>query len=112
MVKSDLPTNLHTFLCSVLRNWTEKSSFGNFIRQFYLRSQQQSNSEIEDLEKLSLQLDSCLENLETVELTLTLVQLGINTEGNPDIVSNKRKLIRRIQKENKDTMENVDKQPE
>ena len=40
------------------------------------------------------------------------MQLGVNTEGKPDFVSNKRKLIRWIQKACKDFMEDVDKEPE
>ena len=51
-----------------------------------------------DLEKLSFKIDSCLPRLGTAELILTLTQLGINTEGKPDIISSKRKLIRWIQK--------------
>ena len=50
--------------------------------------------------------------LGTAELILTLMQLGINTEGKPDIISSKRKLIRWIQKAYKGLMEDVDKQPE
>ena len=67
---------------------------------------------MEDLENLSLKIDSCLPKLGTAELILTLTQLGINTEVNPDIVSNKRKLIRWIQKAYEDLMEDVDKEPE
>ena len=48
----------------------------------------------------------------TAELILTLTQLGIKTEGKPDIVSNKRKLIKWIQKAYEDLMEDVDKEPE
>ena len=55
---------------------------------------------------------SCLPNLGTTELILTLTQLGINIEGKPDIVSNKRKLIRWKQKVYKDITEDVDKKPE
>ena len=41
-----------------------------------------------------------------------LTQLGINTEEKPDIVSNKKKLIRLTQKAYKDIMDGVDKEPE
>ena len=41
-----------------------------------------------------------------------LTQLGINTEEKPDIVSNKKKLIRLIQKAYEDIMDDVDKEPE
>ena len=67
---------------------------------------------MEDLEKLSFKIDSCLPKLGTAELILALTQLGINTEGKPDIVSNKRKLIRWIEKAYEDLMEDVDKEPE
>ena len=49
---------------------------------------------MEDLKKLSLNIDSVLPKLGTAELVLTLTQLGIKTEGKPDVLSNKRKLIR------------------
>ena len=78
----------------------------------YLRSQQQPTSEMEDLQKLSLQNNSCFPKFETAEFILTLTQLGINTKGKPDIVSNKRKLIRWIQKAYKDITGDVDKEPE
>ena len=48
----------------------------------------------------------------TAELILTLTQLGINTEGKPEIISSKKKVIRWIQKAYEDLMEVVDKQPE
>ena len=48
----------------------------------------------------------------TAELILTLTQLGIKTEGKPDIVLNKRKLIKWIQKAYEDLMEDLDKEPE
>ena len=67
---------------------------------------------MEDLEKLSLKIDSCLPKLGTVELILTLTQLGINTKGKRGIVLNKRKLIRWIQKAYEDLMEDMDKEPE
>ena len=67
---------------------------------------------MEDLEKLSLKNDGCLTKLGTAELILTLMQLGIDTEGKPDIISGKRKLIRWIQKAYEDLMEDVDKQPD
>ena len=67
---------------------------------------------MEDLETLSLKIDSCLPKLGTAELILMLTQFGINTEGKPDILSNKRKLIRWIQKAYEDLMEDVDKEPE
>ena len=67
---------------------------------------------MEDLEKRLLKIDSCLQKLRTAELTiLTLAQLGINNEGKQDI-SNKRKLIRWIQKPYEDLMEDVDKESE
>ena len=53
---------------------------------------------MKDLENISPKIDSYLPKPETAELVLTLAQLGLNTEGKPDIVSNKRKLIRWIQK--------------
>ena len=65
-----------------------------------------------ELEKRLLKIDSCLQKLRTAELTiLTLTQLGINNEGKQDI-SNKRKLIRWIQKPYEDLMEDVDKESE
>ena len=67
---------------------------------------------MKDLEKLSLKIDSCFPKLGTAEFILTLAQLGINTEGKPDIISSKRKLIRWIQKAYEHLMEDVDKQPE
>ena len=63
---------------------------------------------MKDLENISLKINSYLPKPETAELVLTLAQLGLNTEGKPDIVSNKRKLIRWMQKENEDIMEDVD----
>ena len=63
---------------------------------------------MKDLENISLKINSYLPKPETAELALTLAQLGLNTEGKPDIVSNKRKLIRWMQKENEDIMEDVD----
>ena len=63
---------------------------------------------MKDLENISLKIDSYLPKPENPELVLTLAQLGLNTEGKPDIVSNKRKLIRWMQKENEDIMEDVD----
>ena len=48
----------------------------------------------------------------TTELLRLLTQLGINTEEKPDIVSNKKKLIRLIQKAYKDIMDDVDKELE
>ena len=57
-------------------------------------------------------IGSCLLKFGTAELILTLTQLGIKTEGKPDIVSNKRKLIKWIQKAYEDLMEDVDKEPE
>ena len=63
---------------------------------------------MKDLEDISLKIDSYLPKPETAELVLTLAQLGLNTEGKPDIASNKRKLIRWMQKENEDIMEDVD----
>ena len=48
----------------------------------------------------------------TTELLRLLTQLGINTEEKPDIVSNKKKLIRLIQKAYEDVMDGVDKEPE
>lgn len=54
-------------------------------------------------------MDSCLAKRGTAELILTLAQLGINTEGGKsDTVSNKRKLIRWIQKADEDLIEDVD----
>lgn len=53
-------------------------------------------------------MDSCLAKRGTAELILTLAQLGINTEGKSDTVSNKRKLIRWIQKADEDLIEDVD----
>ena len=82
------------------------------VCNFTYVQQQQSTREIEDLEKLLPKIDSCLPELGTRELILTLTQLGINTEGKQDIVSNKRKLIRWIQKAYKDHMEDMDKEPE
>ena len=64
------------------------------------------------MEKLSLKIDSCLPKLWTTELLRFLTQLGINTEEKPDIVSNKKKLIRLTQKAYKDIMDGVDKEPE
>ena len=63
---------------------------------------------MKDLENISLKINSYLPKPETAELVLTLAQLGLNIEGKPDIVSNKRKLIRWMQKENEDIMEDVD----
>lgn len=63
---------------------------------------------MKDLENISLKIDSYLPKPETAELVLTLAQLGLNTEGKPDTASNKRKLIRWMQKENEDIMEDVD----
>ena len=63
---------------------------------------------MKDLENISLKIDSYLPKPETAELVLTLAQLGLNTEEKPDIVSNKRNLIRWMQKENEDIMEDVD----
>ena len=63
---------------------------------------------MKDLENISPKIDSYLPKPETAELVLMLTQLGLNTEGKPDIVSNKRKLIRWMQKENEDIMEDVD----
>ena len=51
---------------------------------------------------------SCLAKRGTAELILTLTQLVINTEGKSDTVSNKRKLIRCIQKADEDLIEDVD----
>ena len=51
---------------------------------------------MEDLEKLSTEIDTLLPLLGIVELIVTLNQSGINTERRPDIISNKRKLIRLI----------------
>ena len=82
------------------------------VCNFTYVQQQQSTREIEDLEKLSLKIDSCLPELGTTELILTLTQLGINTEGKQDIVSNKRKLIRWIQKAYEDHTEDMDEEPE
>ena len=56
---------------------------------------------MEDLEKLLLEIDGCLPKLGTAELILTLTQLGINTEGKPDITSSKRNLIRWIKRHTK-----------
>ena len=82
------------------------------VCNFTYVQQQQSTREIEDLEELSLKIDSCLPELGTTELILTLTQLGINTEGKQDIVSNKRKLIRWIQKAYEDHTEDMDEEPE
>ena len=65
-----------------------------------------------DLKKLSLKIDSYFPKLGTAELILTLAQFGINIEGKPEIVSNKRKLIRWIHKANEDIMEDVGKELE
>ena len=67
---------------------------------------------MEDLEKFPLKLNCCLPKLGTAELILTLNQYQLNTEGKPDIVSNKRTLIRWLQKVYEDLMEGVDKEPE
>ena len=48
----------------------------------------------------------------TTEFIRLLTQLGINTEEKPDIVSNKKKLIRLIQKACEDIMDGKDKEPE
>ena len=45
-------------------------------------------------------------------MILTLTELGINTEGKPEIILSKKKVIRWIQKAYEDLMEDVDKQPE
>ena len=62
--------------------------------------------------KIRTRIRSCLPKFGTAELILTLTQLGINTEGKSGIVSNKRKLIRWIQKAYEDLMGDVDKEPE
>ena len=59
---------------------------------------------MEDLEKFPLKLNCCLPKLGTAELILTLNQYRLNTEGKPDIVSNKRTLIRWLQKVYEDLM--------
>ena len=67
---------------------------------------------MEVLEIFPLKIDSCLPKLGAAELILMLTQLGINTEGKPDILSNNRKLIRWIQNSYDDLMEDADKEPE
>ena len=62
--------------------------------------------------KIRTRIHSCLPKFGTAELILTLTQLGINTEGKSGIVSNKRNLIRWIQKAYEDLMGDVDKEPE
>ena len=67
---------------------------------------------MEDLEKLLLKIDICSPKLGTAEFILTLTQLGINTGGKPDIISNKRKLIKWTQKAYEYLMEDVSKELE
>ena len=67
---------------------------------------------MEDFKKLSFKIDSCLQKNRDCEVVQTLAQLGINTEGKPDTISNKRKLIRWIRKIYQDIMKDVDKKPE
>ena len=67
---------------------------------------------MEDLEKLSLKIDSCLPKLGIAELILMLTQLGIDIEWKPGILSNKRKLIRWLQNSYDDLIEDADKGPE
>ena len=115
MVKLNLPTNHRTFSCGVLRKCTIE--FLNRVPeilglQFDLLSQQQPTREMEDLEKLSLKIDSCLPKLGTAELILTLTQLGINIEGKPGILSNKRKLIIWLQNSYDDLIGDTDNGPE
>ena len=67
---------------------------------------------MEDLEKLSLKIDSCLPKLGIAELILMLTQLEIDIEWKPGILSNKRKLIRWLQNSYDDLIEDADKGPE
>ena len=53
---------------------------------------------MEALENLSNKIDTCLPKLNKSHLISVLTQLGISTEGKPDVICNKRKLMRWIQK--------------
>ena len=59
---------------------------------------------MEAFENLSNEIDTCLPRLNKSHLISVLTQLGISTEGKPDVIFNKRKLMRGIQKGYKDIM--------
>ena len=54
---------------------------------------------MEDLEKLSIEIDTCLPTREIAELSLHKVKLASDqTEAKPDDIISNKKLIRLIQK--------------
>ena len=59
---------------------------------------------MEALENLSNDIDTYLPKLNKSQSILVLTQLGINTEGQSDVICNKRKLIRWIQNNYEDIM--------
>ena len=65
---------------------------------------------MEVLETLLKNIETYLPKLNKNQLILVLMQCGINTEGKPDVICNKCKLMRWIQKDYEDIIWEIRKE--